>query len=1782
MPLFPEHKIITNEDHLSQLAIKELLDKLESGALLTESLPAAYRELRQFISETSEEGIAFQKYMEGLVLKILPNWDFAKHPIKFSMVDNDAINAFVIPGREPSIIGFHTGFLKAAKGNENLIIYVLCHELGHKMLRDIVSNATRISKPEEILVNLPGIQWMYENGLDPRAALDFALMVRSKSKSKKNLNKLVNDIISSFDEHLSEDFNIDTVNNALNAYKHQVAGTYEDRATLTVPKHMQQIFETAKYVDPTKQKLKQLKPSFSKQPEARQLEFIRDLVATISDGYIPKRVSHISKLLADTENDITPQSKAIGLEMLELLSPITWAYNELHDDIAINLINVQPATLLPPLSNLVPHMQHMVAAKDEESFKSAAREVEASYENIKRVASKHKYTWPNSYKFPTYQQVKAAAASGNAVTLPWEQHLQWAIKAANEGNPIPLKALMVAGVDDRRLFLAMPMDMLKTIISDSDRREALPKAPFEEYINNHLEGYPMHIFEPHFPMGMYEYMHVVPRNGRLLIEPVKPGDNPIPKKALELSPAEALVFMETGLTSPPAATRYTFNGTVPFTNQAELENWINTFKQSMQAPLCLTGDTRTIFDFQSRLMQWENMEPIEQSRALKMVEYERSQGRPPKALIYDKYFFMLRENQLIPFAEQSTEITKLFNHMLATGGKAEKELIRNFFLAPDGKPGFANLMSATGSLPALLTANSNYIRFILDAQLFDAEELGKILFSHLPTPRSMEEWHVLLNTKPVNDIASYFEFQKKQSAFLALKDESSLKPILESYGDKNLRKEDSVQKQTLNHLIVILGCNYIGSLDISNFLASVSLNSDSIFDKDLKAHIDVMEEDWLEDHLSRLLTPETIAVFTQGLDQAEFELFQKQYKSGFGEKYDQVTSIDREHNRVVEDFKDIYFENGMLKHDDELRDPQHDAALNLAKERVIKIPLQDHNTLRQLITHHIMANKIWPDDTLTLAKIYKNIDHLSLFPDVKWQEEKRDQLIKGMKTEPDPQKRIEIAKIFFGRVPLKDAVLKESITEIIISSLRDLAISKNLGLNGLDDGSKAYADFMSPYIEWASNNITQVERYNIFTEMAEELEFQRDLSYELRDSFKITKAYLEESDAAYRSSEAVLNFAVRSPANRKRLLNFYMNELTPESRKEFAEWLMMKRHHAEEAHELKTKKDKTPKEVAENMRGKIFIDELDDEGAFDHFRDTVRYSSATSYYEMLAQQLYDNYWHAPLPARVMVVDQLLIQVENKAYNDELSKEQGKAYENAFNYVVSKLIPDNIKYSAEAKSALKCYYNVQPSTERALFLSALLGASDIAQSSSTVMSAGERLAVMLEMMGPATTKFGQGIGNYRDAPMDIRQPMVRLTKFASPPTRWEIWERFDDVTDIGYRAGVKRLGAARNSASYNETVKTEKLDGSKSILVMQRPFVERRAQNGFETLRKFVHELQRADHGLDANVAEAADNIFQQAQKMAVKETDVCYRLEQVKQAQKYYNGLEVEVDGIKFKIKTANWLAYGVDREELPNRMDRKEWCDQEEMLGVHFDELPQATPEDIAYQKAAAKATAAIELMILLSGQPIDHDRHSAQMRIDKSTNTIGNFDHGAMNLHIPTVAEKKMLAKIVQGLISQYTSGGITSNFLQEQIDILKAENKGEVPDYIFEIERAFLAMMPFFEKMDKADLLDVVGAVLKNRDMKIASEILDTDIKLPLNLGDMKLGKLITKFSRDIDTTITISRSPAATPDEPQRFDYSSDRSKSHPVFPGAKATLPSASESAKWQNAVEPAGTYAGRV
>ncbi len=451
-----------------------------------------------------------------------------------------------------------------------------------------------------------------------------------------------------------------------------------------------------------------------------------------------------------------------------------------------------------------------------------------------------------------------------------------------------------------------------------------------------------------------------------------------------------------------------------------------------------------------------------------------------------------------------------------------------------------------------------------------------------------------------------------------------------------------------------------------------------------------------------------------------------------------------------------------------------------------------------------------------------------------------------------------------------------------------------------------------------------------------------------------------------------------------------------------------------------------------------------------------------------------NFWSMPFAARTIYIERVLFPVDQTDQKD---------FDEAMRYVLDRILPEGKPYTAEARKILTTHMEECSKPLQRLMISALMTASEKkettpapsfatnaqnnaaqAQSPQSDIRPGQILSLVLGKTGAAGGKILQAVHSYlQSVPTDdpnliqFRDDLKASKSDFNVPFRWDIFDRINQAVPQKIRQTMT-VGRLLGAGSYGYTVQIRRKNKD-TALTLLRPNVEYEAQHQFEHYRITAEKLAKDD-----SKWAPLTGILANAREMAQVEADFNIGAQQIRAAEKLYNGYKIKADEETFKIRTASLHDFG------------KEYKETALARGVHFNDLPATTQAEKQYRQAAAKALFTAEISIMLSGAGFDYDRHGAQQRI--AGNTITMFDHGSLMYDLkkgavktPTEAEKHTLGTIIASVATDLKNGNsqVMEALLAKLTD---TRQYGESADYIEGFKRGLLALGDYRQHMGTTD--------------------------------------------------------------------------------------------------------------
>lgn len=470
--------------------------------------------------------------------------------------------------------------------------------------------------------------------------------------------------------------------------------------------------------------------------------------------------------------------------------------------------------------------------------------------------------------------------------------------------------------------------------------------------------------------------------------------------------------------------------------------------------------------------------------------------------------------------------------------------------------------------------------------------------------------------------------------------------------------------------------------------------------------------------------------------------------------------------------------------------------------------------------------------------------------------------------------------------------------------------------------------------------------------------------------------------------------------------------------------------------------------------------------------------------------MHKNFWSLPFAARTVYLERVLFPVGDTAAAQNFPK--------AVTFVLDKVVPLDKAYGPEARKILLTHMEQCGEELQRLMLSALISASERSPSQPDTLRPGQVLSMVLGRSGAAGAKILQAVHSHLSAQDTSKDPAlaqfrddIKSAKTAHDlPMRWTIFERLNEVVEPENRASITRVDECLGAGAYGYAVKIRRGKDA-SAMTLLRDGVEEEAKYHFDRFGVTAKKLAKDDAKWKPLVG-----ILQHARDMSDVECDFNVAAVQIDLAGKLYNGIKAKVGGHQFSIDTAGLLTHGQKYKETVLAQ------------GVHFNDLPEASAEDLAYKKAAAKALFTTELHIIMRGGPFDHDRHGGQQRILKLSPTqsrIVLFDHGAMALSEPSVAEKQVLGRVLVDSYKESEARRIPfADALLNRLSDTASYSAGA--SYLEALKRGLLAMGDYRRYLSDAEVQQSILTIVKTggADKTILSAVSS-------GLGAAALGKI-----------------------------------------------------------------------
>ncbi|QLZ69685.1 hypothetical protein FOLKNPGA_02483 [Legionella sp. PC1000] len=730
------------------------------------------------------------------------------------------------------------------------------------------------------------------------------------------------------------------------------------------------------------------------------------------------------------------------------------------------------------------------------------------------------------------------------------------------------------------------------------------------------------------------------------------------------------------------------------------------------------------------------------------------------------------------------------------------------------------------------------------------------------------------------------------------------------------------------------------------------------------------------------------------------------------------------------------------------------------------------------------TNHLTPND---LILIYRVFDSQLIFPSTEVQEHFAQLVIERIKGISDRDERIQaLEELLFVEnaisLPISYISLRNEAIEQLVKDLREKY--------GQDDQSQEYKEKMIAVINRLYKNMSQRDVTLMLSRLANAIESQWEVTEHLG-------ILLEPDKYLPTHQQEKIDFSISSLAAASRKLSEDKNDI-----KEFLEFISspISRQTTDKFSSYLLSHNKI------NQLAKLL-------GYSENLAEIEKEKPGTI--ALMLRTFYAQFWDVSLEERAVIVDHLLIPANKVKTADEMED----AYEEAFSYVAHKLFPhaETDKEENFAYALLKAYLDTADKYIRSHLLAGMLVATNQSNGAGQSPSAGKKLAMLCEHMGPAYVKLAQAVHSHPNTPEHIRRDLDHLKGRANPPHRWQLWRLLREVVSRDDRKMIKRVGALLGSASYNLALEAELENGQDVVLLMLRENAAKNAQEGFMHLQKTIESCSHVDM---TPIRESILSIISEAKELSKIEMDRKLSEQQNQiAAELYARSITVNVDGKShtFAMNPAHLIKSGEGYRFI------------ERIYGTEFNELPNQTPEDNEIRRAIAKAIITVELINILQGECFDSDRHGNQLR--HQNHQLGLYDFGEMSLQPPNEVELKQLANV----LSDIPQAAIKNKLFNTSFDLLLTKHirialkAGEPTSYLMRVRKGLLALRDFQKELSTEELMDVLKQVNASEAIhhKVKSQVANT-IRMAERIEDISQSyqSLVNKvgfFKRKVDSLL-----------------------------------------------------------
>jgi hypothetical protein len=573
---------------------------------------------------------------------------------------------------------------------------------------------------------------------------------------------------------------------------------------------------------------------------------------------------------------------------------------------------------------------------------------------------------------------------------------------------------------------------------------------------------------------------------------------------------------------------------------------------------------------------------------------------------------------------------------------------------------------------------------------------------------------------------------------------------------------------------------------------------------------------------------------------------------------------------------------------------------------------------------------------------------------------------------------------------------------------RDLAT-----IIGTDDGSPEYMARALVEVDRIIGRSSNMSRSMLLSAVAHELNAQPELARHLRNQYMASgNSSLMAQGAGGILTELAFNETGADPEMRARIIDFLRAPLTEDSSGRLADYML-------------SRVDNRFQRSADRSRSGVVLQ---------------------------MENFHRSFWMAPLEGRAVYLERLVFPAHESIDNQH--REIARILTDTFPDSGTEEDRANNRY---ARQIVDAYFDAVDVPERRLLVGAIMAAG--VQSEDNTVRVGQRLNNILGAMGPAGAKLLQAIHSHPSTPEPIRADLSDAKVMHNRPERWDYvdWVERAGLTSPDHPNRVTHIGRVIGAGSFGVTSIDTREDGSLTAETMLRPNAGARAD------REFSIMLQAADTlGAQDDSFSPIRSMVEEAARSSRIETSMPLAARQGQMAAGVYDGITVDVvqDGTSFRFTH-------VATDATIAGTDGSGYKTASVAQGLHFNELPTATPEQRAYRTAVAQAMIVGHLSARLAGLPVDRDRHGGNIKIEG--NRIYHFDYGAMELMPPSVEDRRALGRVLARTVRDSMSGRDFSSAIIANIDSIEVSEQTRA--FLGGFKREVLALGDYLSAIPEA---------------------------------------------------------------------------------------------------------------